>query len=183
MYDILTGEFFWGIIVGIVLSAFGGWLQAKFSEDRQQKIQKKTVRDFCIDTVRNLQNIIRELDKTRDRAKAIHHDFLNLVDVEIGIYGRNREHMLKLPEAQRTAVREFMTDCALKKAEVASKLEQFYQLRRLADQALEEGRTPEGEKIMANSLQPLGEAQRAADKLVALATEATDLLNELSKIK
>jgi hypothetical protein len=75
MWAILTGEFFWGIVVGAVLSIAGAWFLAKFQEDRQRRHQKKVVIDFCIDTVRNLQGVIREMDKTRDRARAIHHTF------------------------------------------------------------------------------------------------------------
>jgi hypothetical protein len=37
---VLTSEFFWGVIVGLVLAAFGAWLQAIFIARQQRKAQK-----------------------------------------------------------------------------------------------------------------------------------------------
>ena len=79
------------------------------------------------------------MGKTRDRSKAIYHDYLGLIDVEIGVYGRNREHLIHLPEQARTDVRAFMTDCAVKKTDIAAKLDAFYRLNELANQTQIEG--------------------------------------------
>lgn len=69
MWEILTGQFFWGIVVGLVLSFFGAYLLALFNELRQNRHREKLIQKFCIDTIKNLQNTILEMDKTRDRAR------------------------------------------------------------------------------------------------------------------
>jgi len=182
MLSILTGEFFWGIVVGLLLSFFGGWVLAKFTVSMTQANAKKLIIRFCIDTIKNLQNIVSELDATRDRAKAIHSDFLALIDVEIGVYGRNREHLIHLPDDERNQVRKFMNDVAIKKAEVASKLDQFYRLNSLADQIQSEGRGPEAQRTRDTALAPLRDAQTAADKLVTISNNAAPLLDRLARL-
>jgi hypothetical protein len=151
MWKILeSGEFFWGIVVGLLLSFIFAWAQAKITISMNEKTMKKTVINFCLDTIRNLENVIREMDESRDRAKAIFHDFLALIDVEVGIYGRNREHMIRLSETNRAEVRKFMNDCAVKKAEIAWRLDQFYRLDALAKEVQVAGRGPEAQHIQAS---------------------------------
>jgi hypothetical protein len=183
MLDILTGEFFWGIVVGLLLSFFGGWVLAKFTVSMTQANAKKLIIRFCIDTIRNIQNIIREMDSTRDRTKGIHHDFLSLLDVEITIYGRNREHLIHLPDDERNEVRKFMNDVAVKKAEVANQLDQFYRLNSLADQIQAEGRGLDSERVKETAMVPLRNAQTAADRLVTIGRDATPLVDRLSRLK
>jgi hypothetical protein len=96
MLEILKGEFFWGIVVGLVLSFFGGWVLAKFTVSLQQKHRKKVVRDFCTDAIKNLQSVIKEMDAARDRGRAIYADFLDLIEAEVAVWGRNREHIIHL---------------------------------------------------------------------------------------
>jgi len=176
MIDVLKGEFFWGIVIGLLVSFFGGVVLAKFTILLTQRHQKKTVREFCIDVITNLQEIIKELDDTRDRAKAIHHDFLGLIEVEITVYGRNREHIILLDKSVRDAVRKFMNDCAIQRAQVVNKLDQFYRLDALANQIQAEGRGPEAERMRQGALIPLDEANKATDKLIRIAEGAKDLL-------
>ena len=183
MMAILTGEFFWGVIVGLLLSFVAGWVLAKFTVSMTQANAKKVIIRFCIDTIKNIQNIIAEMDSTRDRAKAIHHDFLTLLDVEFNIYGRNREHLIHLPDEERNQVRKFMNEVAVKKAEVVNKLDQFYRLNALADQIQAEGRGPEAQRVRENAMVPLRDAQTAADKLVTLSTNATPLVDRLTNLK
>ncbi len=183
MTEILTGEFFWGVIVGLLLSFVAGWVLAKFTVSMTQANAKKVIIRFCIDTIKNIQNIIVEMDSTRDRAKAIHHDFLILLDVEFNIYGRNREHLIHLPDEERNQVRKFMNEVAVKKAEVVNKLDQFYRLNALVDQIQAEGRAPEAQRVRDNAMVPLRDAQTAADKLVKLSTNATSLVERLTNLK
>lgn len=182
MIEILKGEFFWGVIVGLLLSFFGGWVLAKFTISLTQFHHKKMVVKFCIDTIKNLQNIIKEMDSMRDRTKAIHLDFLALIDVEIGVYGRNREHLIHLTEPTRDQVRKFMNDCAVKKAEIVWKLSQYYQLDSLANQVQAQGRGPEAQRIRTDSSVPLADAQKAADRLAAIGNGVSQLLTDLSKL-
>lgn len=184
MWDIITGEFFWGIVVGAVLTILGAWLLAKFTASEQRKLQKKIVVDFCIDTIKNLQGVIKQMDDTRDRTRIIFPDLLGLIDVEMGVYARNREHLLHLPEGIRDKVRAFMNNCALKRADVAAKLAQFDQQWALANQVEVEGRGPEAGRIRTQANDgPLKAAHDAADKLAILAREAPSLILELSNVK
>lgn len=182
MLEILQGQFFWGIVVGLLLSLFGGWEISRSTFSRSQKHQKQAVIAFVIDIIKNLQSIVADMDSTRDRAQAIHRDFLSLIDVEIGIYGRNREHLLLLPESTRNDIRKFMTDCALKRAEITQKLDQFYRLFDLADQILAEGRATESERKRKQADAPLKEAQKAADKMVRIVDKGSAIIADLSKL-
>jgi hypothetical protein len=175
-------EFFWGIVVGLLLSFIGAWAQAKITVSMNEKKMKKTVINFCLDTIRNLQKIIKEMDESRDRTKVIFHDFLTLIEVEVTIYGRNREHMINLPETERNAVRQFMTDCAVKRAEIASKLDQFYRLDAQAKQVQAEGRGPEAQRIANQALAPLHESHQAADRLVDVANKAPGIVGQLEAL-
>ena len=58
IWTVLTSEFFWGVIVGLVLSVFGSYWLAKFSASETRKTQKELVKAFCADTVSNLKKIV-----------------------------------------------------------------------------------------------------------------------------
>ena len=47
---VLKSEFFWGVIVGLVLSVFGAYWLAVFGARKQQKAQKDQIKNLCIDT-------------------------------------------------------------------------------------------------------------------------------------
>ena len=69
MQEILKSEFFWGVVVGLLLSFIGAWVQAKITVSMNETRMKRTVINFCLDTIGNLENVIREMDKSRDRAR------------------------------------------------------------------------------------------------------------------
>jgi hypothetical protein len=179
MLEILKSEFFWGIVVGLLLSFIGGWVQANLTVSINEKTMKKTVINFCLDTIRNLQSVITEMDKGRDRAKVIFAEFLALIDQELVIYQRNREHMIRLPETNRAEVRDFMNGCAVKKVEIAWQLDQFSRLINLANESQAAGRGPEAQRFQSHAVVHLQEAHQAADRLVALANKAPALLSQL----
>lgn len=177
--SILTSDFFWGIVIGLLLSLIGSYALAKFNFSIMQKNQKKVIRLFCADVIQNIKNIVSEMDATRDRTKAIHHDFLSLLDVEIGVYGRNREHLIHLPPDERENVRKLINNIAIKKAEISQGLESFYEASRLADQVQAAGRGPEAGRIRSDANDHLQIAQTAADKLVQIMNTATSQINLL----
>jgi hypothetical protein len=59
---VLKSEFFWGVIVGLVLSVFGAYWLAVFGARQQQKAQKDQIKNLCIDTVNNLRAIVDDGD-------------------------------------------------------------------------------------------------------------------------
>ena len=65
LHTILSSDFFWGVVVGVVLTLFGAYIKARLTVRRRQKEQQKIVVKFCIDEVKNLQGIIKQLQETR----------------------------------------------------------------------------------------------------------------------
>jgi hypothetical protein len=102
---VLTSEFFWGVIVGLVLSVFGAYCLAVFAARQQKKAQKDLIRNFCIDTVNNLKAIVDDMVDHRQPTQVIHSDYLQLLDIEFNVFGRN-----------------FVTVCAIRKAEIGTSL-------------------------------------------------------------
>ena len=77
-----------GIVVGVLLNILASWAAVKF----QNCEQVRRVQAFVADTIRNLQDYARSLDENRDRNGVIYGDILELIEAEIGVWGRNREH-------------------------------------------------------------------------------------------
>jgi hypothetical protein len=69
-----------------------------------------------------------------------------------------------------------MNDVAVKKAEVAYQLDQFYRLNSLADQIQAEGRGLDSERVKETAMVPLRNAQTAADRFVTIAKTRLHLL-------
>jgi hypothetical protein len=55
MWTVLTSEYVWGVITGVVLTAIGTWLQTIFTARQLRKAQKDLIKNLCIDTVYNLK--------------------------------------------------------------------------------------------------------------------------------
>jgi hypothetical protein len=179
MLKILESEFFWGIVVGLLLSFIGGWAQAKITVSMNEKNAKKRVNNFCRDTINNLQSIIQQLQTSRDRTKMIFMDYIGMIDEEVLIYRRNREHMIHLPDNVRNEVRLFMMECALSRAEIASKSDQYRRIKASADEIRAAGRAPEAGRVEQSGQTLLDDAHKAVDRLVAVANKAPTLLNQL----
>lgn len=183
MLEVLTGQFFWGVVVGLLLSFVGGWTLARVTISMTQAHQKRTVVLFCADTVQNIRNIVLDLDRVRDRARIIHHDFMALIEIEVQIYGRNREHLIHLPDDVRGDVREFMNGIAIKRAEVMNRLEQFGQSWRVSDQLSADGQKEASEREREKATAVLQEAHKAVDRLATLANGSSRLLEKLTSLK
>lgn len=182
MWEVLKGEFFWGLVVGLFLSFVAGWVLAHFTARLAQRQQKQVVKSFCIDLIQNLKDIIDELDQNRDRTRAIFHDILALIEAEVVVYGRNREHLIHLPPELRVRVRKFMNVCGLKRAETASKLDDFYQLERHSNDVAATGRAPEAQRLKEAASLELSEAHKAVDRLVAVSKDAGQLIADLKDL-
>jgi hypothetical protein len=179
IWDVLTSEFFWGVIVGLILSIVGAYFLALFSAKQQRQMQKETVRSFCADTIKNLRQIVDEMSDLRARMKVIHHDYLAAMDVEFNVFGRNREHIIHLPEQVRDRVRKFVTDCAVRRAEIGNFLGQFNQLCRLGDELESQGRVAQAQTVRNQANGPLANAGRALDDLVTRVQDSTNLVNDI----
>jgi hypothetical protein len=184
LISVFKSEFFWGIIVGAILTAIGSILIVRLQDRAQRKQRFELVRTFSIDTVKNISQIIRDLHELRNRANAIQLDFLILLETEIGIFGRNREHIIALPPDVRGPLRAFVNNCAIKRAEIGNFLTEFYRQWALADQMESSGQTPEGQRVRANAAAgPLQKANAAADRLHQLLPDADKVLAELESVR
>jgi hypothetical protein len=180
---VLTSEFFWGVIVGLALSVFGAYYLAVFTAKQQKKAQKDLIKNFCIDTVSNLKAVVDDMVDHRQRTQVIHGDYLALLDIEFGVFGRNREHIIHLPNPVRENVRKFVTDCAIRRAEIGNHLAEFSRFMALADQLQGQGDAPQAQRVRN---QPAEVARRnanqALDQLVARVKDSHDLVSSLEKV-
>src|SRR5436305_2895825 len=151
MWAVLSGEFFWGVIVGVVLTGLGGFLQVRFQANENRKERLALIRSFIVDTARNVQRIVADMEETRRRVNAIHSDFLVLFDVEMNVFGRNREQIVSLPVDVRDRVRAYMNDCSLMRAQIGGGLGEFNRLVALADQLQAGGNGPQAERTRAQA--------------------------------
>ena len=164
-----------------MLSLVGGWALAMFNLRSMRDFQRRNQREFCIELIENINKFAAELDDTRDRTRAIHHEFLNLIDVEIGIFGRNRENLLLLDRGARRAMQKFMSDIAIRRVNVTRNLEEFqrfYDLSRTARAGGEDETARMGEQQAAHYL---NEAHSLADKLVATAKNGRDVIEAIER--
>jgi hypothetical protein len=181
---VLTNEFFWGVIVGLVLSVIGAYYLAVFAAKQQKKAQKDLIKNFCIDTVNNLKAIVDDMVDHRQKTQVIHHDYLALLDIEFGVFGRNREHIIHLPNPLRENVRKFVTDCAIRRAEIGNYLSQFTNLWALADRLQSQGDGPQAQRVRTQQATvPLGQANQALDQLVARVKDSAELVNSLKAVR
>ncbi len=176
---VVTSEFFWGVIVGLVLSVVGAYYLAVFATRQQQRAQKEIVKNFCADTIKNLRQIVDEMADLRNRTKAIHSDYLALMDIEFNVFGRNREHIIQLPEPLRDRVRKFVTDCAVRRAQIGNYLAAFTSKWALADQLLGQNQGLQSQQARAESGPPLAEANKVLDELSVRVQESSSLINDI----
>jgi hypothetical protein len=182
--NVLTSEFFWGVVVGVVLTTIGAWGQAVFTVRQQRKAQKDLIKNFCIDTVNNIKAIVDEMVDHRQRTQVIHGDYLGLLDVEINVFGRNREHIIHLPNPMRENVRKFVTACAIRRAEIGTNLAQFVNLITLADQLQARGDGPQAQRVRNEQAEVARRnANQALDQLVTRVKDSVDLVNSLKQVR
>ncbi len=121
--------------------------------------------------VKNLSQIIRDLHDLRGRTNLIQHDFLVLLDVELGVFGRNREHIIASPPQTRGQLREFTNNVSIKRAEIGNFLTQFYQQNATADQLQASQNIAQAQWMREASTQSLQSANAAADRLHQLLSD------------
>jgi hypothetical protein len=184
MMTILTNEYFWGVITGVVLTAIGTWLQTILMAWQQRKAQRNLVKNFCIDTINNIKAIVDDMAKLQQRTKIIYADYMALLDVEINVFGRNREHIIHLPNPVRDDVRKFMNDCAIRKAEMGYHLQELTKIMTFADQLQAQGQAPQAQHVRTQQApQPLAKATQALTQLADRVKDSTKLLNSLNGVK
>lgn len=178
--EVLKSEFFWGVVVGVVLTTIGAWCQVILTIRQQRKAQKDLIKNFCIDTIKNLKAVVDDMVNHRQMTQVIHHDYLMLLDIEFNVFGRNREHIIHLPNPVRENVRKFVSDCAIRRAEIGTNLAQFTNLWTLADQLQSQGQAQQAQQVRTQQANvPLASAHQALDQLAVRVKDSADLMNSL----
>ncbi len=183
MLDVLTGEFFWGVVIGLILSILGGYALAIFQAKATAKAQKLIFRDFSIDTVKNLKQIIDDMNDVKNRSGNIYYDYLILMEVEIGVFGRNREHLNRIPEPSRSDLRKLINSIAIKRAEAANYLGEFYKKNELANQLLSQGQGPHSQRVRGEGTPFLDMANKAVDQMVSISQSSAALIKDLEAVR
>ena len=183
MMQVLQGQFFWGVVIGLLLSFIGAWASAMITNCLATRERKRIFREFTINSIRNISSIAEDMDASRDRSKVIFHDYLALIEVELNIFGRNREHLINLDDQNRGKVRKFMNDIAIKKTEIVTHLNECYENNRRANAADQEGRAPEATRIRTQGEEILAEAHKVTDRLVTISKTGQSIINDLLKAK
>jgi hypothetical protein len=180
VWTVLTSEFFWGVVVGLLLSILGSYFLALFTARRQRQDRKEVLKNFCADTVTNIRQIVDDMNSVRSKSQLIHGDYLMLLDVEVNVFGRNREQLIYLPPALRDRIRKFVTDCAIRRAEIGNHLSTFSNQWALADHLLAQGNGPQAQRVRDDATAgPLAAAHKALDALVIVVTGSTVLVNDI----
>ena len=175
VWDVLRSEFLWGLILGLLLSivvaAVTLWLQ-----DRRKRL---LVLRFCQDLIDSVCDQIDNLENHRERTRVIHHDFLSVIQAEITVYARNREHLVQIhDQTLRRDVVKFFARAAGLLAQIGSKLQLFSEAHAFVQQDPDTQRQQQT-KNLANNI--LSEAHNICDKLRELSTQKQDLTNRISK--
>ncbi len=177
----LTSEFIWGIVLGLVIAIIGARIQAKQIIKKQVEQQRKDYLLFAQDIINNIMRVSEDIEEARRRSAAIHSDLLALIDVEVGIYGRNREHSIRLNDDLRSEVRKYMTNVALRRADVLVNLDVFYQQRKLVNDCRARGDETNALKVEAAASEPLRKANKATDELITAAKTGDEIIKKLTQ--
>ena len=181
---VLTSEFFWGVMVGLLLSVIGAYCLAVFATRQQRKAQKDLIKNFCIDTVDNIKAIVDDMVDRRERTQVIHQDYLALLDIEFNVFAKNREHMIHLPNPVRDNVRKFVNDCAIRRAEIGNHLFQFNNSWTYANQLHIGGQMVEAQRVRKEEAEMARHnADQALDQLAARVKDSADLVNSLKGVR
>jgi hypothetical protein len=181
---VLTSEFFWGVIAGLLLSVIGAYCLAVFTTRQQRKAQKDLIKNFCIDTVDNIKVIVDDMVDCRQRTQVIHTDYLALLDIEFNVFSKNREHIIRLPNPVRDNVRKFVNDCAIRRAEIGNHLFQFNNSWAYANHLHTRGQMVEAQRVRKEEAEMARHnADQALGQLVVRVKDSADLVNSLKGVR
>jgi len=174
--SVLTSEFVWGTILGILLSILTAHVTAKIT--RRQ--QRQNVKLFCTDLVENISGYIKEVEQNRIRNNdLIDFGFLNLIEVEVGIYSRNREHLILIEDASlRKDVREFFNDAASFVSNIKFSLQRAHEAHGKAQSSI----PPESHKHAELAKEELKQAGKYCDRLRDVGATKDKLVDRLASI-
>lgn len=167
---VLTSEFVWGIIIGLLLAI----VVAIITDWLTSRQRRRTVAAFCQDLIGSICELIQNLEDNRVRNRAIDHEFLETITAEILVYGRNREHLVALnDEKLRRDVRDFFTRTAALLANIKWQLGRFYEANQASKNEPDQTKKRQFEEIAAERL---SDAHKNCDALRDIKTTNRDNL-------
>jgi hypothetical protein len=178
---LLRSEFVGGVVLGVVLTTIGAWLQVIYTARQERKAEKDLIKNLSIDTINNITAIVNDMADFRQKAgNVIHPLYLNLLDIEFGVFGRNREHNIRLPKPLRDDVRKFVNDCSILRGEIGGYVDFFWSQANKFQSLTEDqarSQTPSQQTQV-----PWNLAVKALDQLAARVKDSTDLVNRLEQV-
>lgn len=179
-WKIVTSEFLWGIVVGLLVSFAGGWFQAHVTQLRQRQERKGLIKDFCIDLIRNLERYAIEISRVRKHGNSVPRRILGLIDNELIAYGRQRDFLFVIEQSAREEFRELMNDIAIKRAEVQFKLDQVEDIFAKARALDAAGDATKAKRTMDSVEAPMKELNSEADNLVSIINKGAGIVAKLT---
>jgi hypothetical protein len=172
-----SSEFIWGIGLGVGLT----WLLFYFQKRESLRDKEHVVAAFCSDLIRNINLIIGDMDANLESSGTIYKDFLVLLDVELSVFSRSHEQLVRLPEKLRQRVRVFITEVALTRVSVLIALSEHGRVQALAESLQAGGDSPGAQRQLVEAATQMQSAKERAKKLKFLATDGDTLLADLDK--
>lgn len=177
--EIITSHFLWGIVIGLIIAIIGAHVQANLQAKKNIQQQKLDMNNFCLDIINNIIQISEDIAEARRRSEVIHPDLLALINVEVMIFGRNREHSIRLNDDLRGKVRKYVTSVALRWADIGVHLSKFDQQMMLARNFQAAGDGQQADRTIEAANVPLAAAHKATDDLISTANKGAELIKEL----
>ncbi len=123
MQDIITSDFLWGIIIGLVLTLLGSWAL----HEKQERIKRKSIARFIEDVIQTINTYVEQINSERQtNNEYINTDYLGLINGEIELYARNREHLINIQSPElRAEIKAFLTEVSIKTARIQNEINSF----------------------------------------------------------
>jgi hypothetical protein len=130
----------------------------------------------------------------RQRTEVIDPDYLRLLDIEFDVFGRNREHMIHLPNPVRENVGKFVNECAIRRAEIGTYRSAWNKWWALVDRLRNQGQVGwnqgqaaaqeqlEQAELVRKANEALAKANKALDQLAIRVKDCADLVNSLKDV-
>lgn len=167
---ISQSEFMWVIVIGILLSSLGAWVSTVADTRRRRRATTALFHDL----VTSVCELIETLDDHRTRHRVIDREFVELIAVEVQVYGRNREHLVIFDDAKlRRDIQGFFTKVGATLAQVQAELNRFY--------SANQGTLP-GQPSPVSAVTALASAYKACGRLKDLA-KLKDALEKRLRVK
>ena len=181
VFDILSSDYFWGTIVGLLLSFIGAYALGHIQSRQLRTEWTNNFITLSADIIRNIMSATDDLADARRRSSAIHRDLLALIDAEIAIFGRNREYSIRISPDLRGELRKYINQIAIIRTRILGNLNQWEILYNQAREIIPESIDTTATSTENGAQYYLNQANIATDDLISSARDGKDLIQRLEK--